>query len=797
MTELEAYARKSADIFYRYATEKNTAMARYGVASIINSDPFFDLIPEQRLSSVDGMVLQIGEALFNDNQFKRISVDTKTKTVRILPSANMEKLLLNADPKQVFFVYDLRFLITRVSNWYRDFGDRLGLPSNLPATFLSAHYDPTSSEEQRKAIDAILSHPFTYIWGAPGTGKTQFVLAQCLLHYVQAQKPVLITAPTNRAVEQMLYGVLPVLEANGMEQEVVLRLGTPTKEFAARYPKICENGTLVTKLEELKVQRTELEERLRQFGHTMDRYEQFNQYLNAHHAFKASIPPLCRAMEEYAALCTESDRAEKEMDELSNLREKYMRELSVHNRSISSDDATLAYLNSKVRRYNAPIFRSLFRQKQAACTARISELEAKRKQTQTAVHSLRQRISDIEEKLPLLIETLRRTKKRGNVLTGQIDEHLSLFIKLNLTADVCYYGAEHNEIIYSAIEKGRELFRGKTQEYADLKEANPQVLLMQKQTLEAQLAECNNAIKKIMSETQGQKNRLLIVAATIDGCLAKVLPNGDYRPHHVFLDEAGYAPLIKAATLTAFRCPLTLLGDHMQLPPVCEINDELIKTEEYAPIALWAQSALYLEDLFCEEPPAIQKRYLEHQAPHFTGLYKSDLTYSFRFGQELASVLAGEVYSKALEGSASRFTEILYIDAPALPDAEKRTSRTECEAIRRYVARHPEEEIGILTPYNNQKRLLRRSMPAFAEINTVHGAQGREWDCVILSVVDTTNKWFTDSASSVSNGKKVINTAVSRAKRKLILVCDANYWKSRPRQLIGKLLSIATEVQDN
>ena len=88
-------------------------------------------------------------------------------------------------------------------------------------------------------------------------------------------------------------------------------------------------------------------------------------------------------------------------------------------------------------------------------------------------------------------------------------------------------------------------------------------------------------------------------------------------------------------------------------------------------------------------------------------------------------------------------------------------------------------------------------MPAFAEINTVHGAQGREWDCVILSVVDTTNKWFTDSASSVSNGKKVINTAVSRAKRKLILVCDANYWKSRPRQLIGKLLSIATEVQDN
>ena len=82
------------------------------------------------------------------------------------------------------------------------------------------------------------------------------------------------------------------------------------------------------------------------------------------------------------------------------------------------------------------------------------------------------------------------------------------------------------------------------------------------------------------------------------------------------------------------------------------------------------------------------------------------------------------------------------------------------------------------------------------EVLTIHGSQGREWDIVILSVVDTTNKWFTNSKCTKSNGLKVINTAVSRAKKKLVIVCDANYWKTQQEQLIGKLISIGKEIQN-
>ena len=75
---------------------------------------------------------------------------------------------------------------------------------------------------------------------------------------------------------------------------------------------------------------------------------------------------------------------------------------------------------------------------------------------------------------------------------------------------------------------------------------------------------------------------------------------------------------------------------------------------------------------------------------------------------------------------------------------------------------------------------------------TVHGSQGREWDTVILSVADNgiasrdVPLRFTSSQTPI--GMKVVNTAVSRAKRRLIVVCDRGFWTSRKDELIGGIL---------
>ena len=110
-----------------------------------------------------------------------------------------------------------------------------------------------------------------------------------------------------------------------------------------------------------------------------------------------------------------------------------------------------------------------------------------------------------------------------------------------------------------------------------------------------------------------------------------------------------------------------------------------------------------------------------------------------------------------------------------------------------------DEDYCILTPYLKQVALLQTRMQNASReerITNIHKSQGREWDTVILSVVDGNNikPWFTDSINLISQGLYVLNTAISRARKKLIIVCDVKYWLSKQdaeRQLISSLIKIS------
>ncbi|WP_312942486.1 AAA domain-containing protein, partial [Oscillibacter sp.] len=136
-------------------------------------------------------------------------------------------------------------------------------------------------------------------------------------------------------------------------------------------------------------------------------------------------------------------------------------------------------------------------------------------------------------------------------------------------------------------------------------------------------------------------------------------------------------------------------------------------------------------------------------------------------------------------------TSIYCLDAPAQPTDIPRSSQAEVNAVKRFLSLNQISDYAILSPYRRQISLLSAALPKekkSGRILTVHASQGREWDTLFLSVVDTNNKCFTDTVRSATQGKMVINTAVSRARKTLILVCDASYWFSHPEQLIGQLV---------
>jgi superfamily I DNA and/or RNA helicase len=104
----------------------------------------------------------------------------------------------------------------------------------------------------------------------------------------------------------------------------------------------------------------------------------------------------------------------------------------------------------------------------------------------------------------------------------------------------------------------------------------------------------------------------------------------------------------------------------------------------------------------------------------------------------------------------------------------------------------------VLTPYKNQAAMIRSMLRArrgplqAVEVLNTHRAQGREWDIVVFSAVDGSRPscfpYFTDSRKDL--GRVVINTTLSRVKRRLILVVERRFWTSKPDQLLGRLAAL-------
>ena len=288
-----------------------------------------------------------------------------------------------------------------------------------------------------------------------------------------------------------------------------------------------------------------------------------------------------------------------------------------------------------------------------------------------------------------------------------------------------------------------------------------------------------------------------MVAATTDTFLARFTGAYalDYHPDHIYLDEAAYCPLIKALPLLSLEPDrLTMLGDVHQLPPVCPLGEDAVS--QSPELILWRLPAVFLGTVFKDSLAALHQREGIDDLPYTDVCF---LAHSYRYGQYLDDVLGSMVYHGHLTGTAPEGTEMIVLDAPARGTPERWTSPTEVEAIRQYLTAASQGSCAILTPYRKQAALLRQRLPGHWRQSgkTVHSTQGQEWDTVILSVVDNRAMFLTDSNNRQTHGLEVINTAVSRAKRRLIIVCDESFWRCQEGQLLQELIAIADTQNRN
>jgi hypothetical protein len=300
----------------------------------------------------------------------------------------------------------------------------------------------------------------------------------------------------------------------------------------------------------------------------------------------------------------------------------------------------------------------------------------------------------------------------------------------------------------------------------------------------------------------------LVLGMTLDGFIGLTM-NQALHVDHIVVDEAGYAPLAKVLPLLIQGCPISLLGDHRQLPPVYEGSRDVLSE------AYWGVSALYLEEAFQSGIGDDPEQMVIHakKDPRFQQLHRSQLTASYRFGPELADLLDRHFYKIGLKSQVTTGTHILSKDCSqtdhlSSPARQKRENPAEANrimnAVKNWVEWKPDSDKGglaILTPYRNQVRLIRDALEVLknssevvgwrheewedfrsVEVMTVNRSQGREWDTVFFSASDTGrlagNEPFLADTACLA-GSLVVNTAISRSKKYLRFFLDRQFWVGR------------------
>lgn len=133
-----------------------------------------------------------------------------------------------------------------------------------------------------------------------------------------------------------------------------------------------------------------------------------------------------------------------------------------------------------------------------------------------------------------------------------------------------------------------------------------------------------------------------------------------------------------------------------------------------------------------------------------------------------------------------------------------RQNKANAKAVMELIDKYSQDEeavfsIGIITPYTGQVALLKAlfiekdynlDFRERVKIGTVHTFQGSECDVIIFDMVDCSRfekgvQSYFGKIYAGEQGEQLLNVAISRAKHKLIVVCEPDYLRTGPGESIS------------
>ncbi len=279
--------------------------------------------------------------------------------------------------------------------------------------------------------------------------------------------------------------------------------------------------------------------------------------------------------------------------------------------------------------------------------------------------------------------------------------------------------------------------------------------------------------KKYLSEDQNLQNFqdiFPVIISTNLSCTYLGTPQKQFDI--VMMDEAGQCSIANALIPIVRAKQLMLVGDPQQLKPVIVLDSNINK-------ALMDKYHIPKEYDYVEN--SIYTAYTTVDVVNNETL----LSHHYRCNDKIIEFSNRKYYNNKLKlrGTSKEKNPLEFYDTSKV-DAndntyQKNISRAEAGFIVDYVKEHPNENIGIITPFVKQKECIEnflRDSHIYNDnisVGTVHAYQGNQKQTIIFSTA-ITHRTHDKTYNWLRNNKELINVAVSRAVDKLIMLGNKN-----------------------
>ena len=239
--------------------------------------------------------------------------------------------------------------------------------------------------------------------------------------------------------------------------------------------------------------------------------------------------------------------------------------------------------------------------------------------------------------------------------------------------------------------------------------------------------------------------------------------NENYKFDYIIMDEASQVDLITGVLALSVAKNAVIVGDLKQLPNVITTDNKKIIEE--------ISKKYQIEDNY----NYLKHSFLSSISHTLIDTPKTLLREHYRCHPKIIQFCNKKFYNDELiimtEDKGEKDVLKVYITTKG-NHARGHINQRQIDVIEKEIMSELTKEIdikdiGVISPYREQKKELQKKFNSQLKIDTIHKFQGREEDAIIITTVDNEIGEFVDDP-------KMLNVAVTRAKKYLRLVVSDN-----------------------